>query len=431
MLDPRKLGIPAAPVAAGDGLASSAAPVAKPSPIASGSPTAEAIHAAWRGDPVVIVDSPPGAGKTALIVTMTAWMVKELPDIRLAIITPTNAQVLALVHRLVREVPATAVCAPGKRLATADLPPGVSRSENAQKTRVVVQTVAAAGFSGSTKADVLIVDEAYQVTYADLTTAASQAHQVVLVGDPGQIGPVVTVDDTFWRASRISPTMRSPEGIRKQAKVTSVRIPVTWRLGATTAKVVAPIYPFAFQSCRPDRSLVTGGVPVPEVSVIEVEDDGRPDGLVAMSAVVDRVRQLVGSTLTNPAPGEGMIQPGGQVTLQPADIAVVAARNVQCSMLTGMLEDAGLADVVVGTADRLQGGQWAAVVAADPLIGSNAGSPHTMALGRLAVMLSRHTTHLSWVTRTDWRDALSASEDADPLAHKVRSVLAEVAGPVA
>ncbi len=100
-------------------------------------------------------------------------------------------------------------------------------------------------------------------------------------------------------------------------------------------------------------------------------------------------------------------------------------------MLTGMLEDAGLADVVVGTADRLQGGQWAAVVAADPLIGSNAGSPHTMALGRLAVMLSRHTTHLSWVTRTDWRDALSASEDADPLAHKVRSVLAEVAGPVA
>jgi hypothetical protein len=42
--------------------------------------------------------------------------------------------------------------------------------------------------------------------------------------------------------------------------------------------------------------------------------------------------------------------------------------------------------VTVGTADSLQGGQWAAVVALDPLTGVEGLAVHAMSTGRLCVM---------------------------------------------
>ena len=39
-------------------------------------------------------------------------------------------------------------------------------------------------------ADVLLVDEAWQCTYADLGALGALARQVVCVGDPGQVAPV-------------------------------------------------------------------------------------------------------------------------------------------------------------------------------------------------------------------------------------------------
>jgi len=65
----------------------------------------------------------------------------------------------------------------------------------------------------------------------------------------------------------------------------------------------------------------------------------------------------------------------------------------------------------VGTADRLQGGQWHAVVALDPFIGYEGLSPHAMSLGRLCVMASRHRTHLTWVHDGRWNTHLSGSTD--------------------
>src|SRR5262245_51225346 len=43
------------------------------------------------------------------------------------------------------------------------------------------------------------VDEAWQMTYADLGGLGPLSGQVVLVGDPGQIAPVVTGDASRWQ----------------------------------------------------------------------------------------------------------------------------------------------------------------------------------------------------------------------------------------
>lgn len=70
--------------------------------------------------------------------------------------------------------------------------------------------------------------------------------------------------------------------------------------------------------------------------------------------------------------------------------------------------------VTVGTADRLQGGQWHAVVAVDPLASAATVSDHHLSLGRLCVMASRHMTHLTWVHGSDWHDLIDAQGVADP-----------------
>lgn len=79
-----------------------------------------------------------------------------------------------------------------------------------------------------------------------------------------------------------------------------------------------------------------------------------------------------------------------------ADVAVIVSRNSQVAIVSGLLRQAGVEDVTVGTADKLQGGEWPLVVALDAAAGAPADD-HSLSTGRLAVMISRHTTHLSWV----------------------------------
>src|SRR5690606_23120524 len=79
------------------------------------------------------------------------------------------------------------------------------------------------------------------------------------------------------------------------------------------------------------------------------------------------------------------------------------------------------------TADRLQGGQWAAVVSLDPFFGSPVGSSHSASLGRLCVMVSRHIAHLTWVTSSDWREVIESThmDEDDAAAHvAVREAMA-------
>jgi hypothetical protein len=67
-----------------------------------------------------------------------------------------------------------------------------------------------------------------------------------------------------------------------------------------------------------------------------------------------------------------------------------------------------------GTANGLQGGQWHAVVALDPLVGKTSAGEHQLSLGRLCVMASRHMTHLTWVYAENWKEVLAtADEESD------------------
>lgn len=422
MLDVSTLGLPAAPTTSSQS-SDGREPVRKLSP---GSATAKALNSVWSGNRLTIVDSPPGAGKTALVVETIGHLLQGT-DMVLTVATPTKVQALSMAYRLAAEVDPKLINFGVPSIPDADLPVGVVRGSK-PNTRVTIRTLASCAMKPPADGiDLFVVDEAYQATTSDVLSAVQHIDQLLLVGDPGQIGPVVSVDTSLWGRERLAPHSRSPEGMRSLVEASEFTIDRSWRLGQTTVDIIAPLYSFPFTSARPKRSLLDhDGGELPEVAQVIVDETSAPDGLDAMTTVADRVEHLCGLTLTGPATDESGAAVEVAWDVEPKDIAVVVARNVQASTLTSMLSSRGLGGVVVGTADRLQGGQWPVVVAVDPLLGGSTASPHALALGRLTVMLSRHTTHLDWISEKRWPQQCAQIDGEEGAVHaEVRRRIAE------
>ena len=382
----------------------------QPAPLVPGSPTAAALWHAWSGIEVTVVDAPPGSGKSELVATVLAHLATRT-DLKVVVATPTRAQAIAVAARCTGQVEASKVFVAVSGLTDTELPPGTtlaspsSPSLGLGRGSITVRTLASCQASPPT-ADVFVVDEAYQSTHAQVLMACAEARQVMLVGDPGQIGPVITVDTTTWNRQATGPHKRAPEAFIRRADAQRITLPASFRLGQPTVDALSGLYDFAFVSARPDRELVG----MDELTHRRLPPCSDPYDQVTLRVVADRAQALVGTTLVE-APGRG--EPGGTRVLTPADVGVVVSHNGQVSVINGMLRGAGacFADIAVGTADRLQGGQWHAVVALDPFIGYEGLSPHAMSLGRLCVMASRHRTHLTWVHDGRWNTHLSGSTD--------------------
>jgi hypothetical protein len=391
----------------------------------------------WSGSPITVVDSPPGAGKTTLVVNIVAHLTARA-DLRVLVVTVTRQQATALAHRLVTEIDPKDIEIAVKGLQAGTLPRGLysaSRSAGVKPAKVTVRTLASCALSAPSEYDVIVVDEAYQATYADVSLASAHIDQILLVGDPGQIGPVITVDTSIWRGMKDPPHGRAPEVLVTHEGADSLALDKTWRLGPATATAIAPFYAFPFTSaCVARRYVGTGGDIFGEIEAIQVPDADTPDDVATLSVVAERVAALVGGHLFTP--GEPDVDgncPSVSREATEADVAVVLSRNSQVSIVSGLLASKGIEHVTVGTADRLQGGEWPLVVALDPAIGSDESSEHSMSTGRLCVMTSRHTTHLTWVHDDQWKAAVAGRSTAAAQGRSVRTALCKfgVTPPVA
>jgi len=374
------------------------APVPEPAPLVPGSTTARALYSVWSGVPVTVVDSPPGAGKTYLAATVVAHLVAAGFAVRVA--TPTRAQAVGFARRLAGQVDPG-----GIEVAVSDLPPGSLlpgmvggkwRSRAGRRPLVTITTIASAALVPP-QADVMIVDEAYQATFADVSRAADGARQLLLVGDPGQIGPVVSIDTGLWDHLPHPPYRRAPACFASLADARSLRFDTSRRLGPATVEAIAPLYDFEFGSSRP-HSLAswTDGTPVAEIESLRAPAAAHADDPDLLRLVADRAAGLIGVDLSRRVRVVG----GGTTetlwTAEESDVAVIVSRNSQVAMIGGLLHLAGVDGVTVGTADKLQGGEWPLVVALDPASGGVDDDLATSP-GRLAVMASRHTHHLTWI----------------------------------
>lgn len=385
--------------------------------------TAGVLHSAWSGDPAVVVPSPPGAGKTRLVALLAATLASRA-DLRVGIAAQTRDQAVEIARRVgALECPARLIW-PAKH-PSPDLTSGAAQVAKGRAVRfptsgggVLIATTARWTYADPSTigCDVMIVDEAWQATYADLGALGAFARQVVCVGDPGQIDPVVTGNTRRWAESPTGPHLPAPTALLAAHgdAVSVVTLHHTWRLGpATTALIQPAFYPgLPFTSRRPAEHLNTSdGNPIPETTSHRVTVTAGPGDPALTGACADLTRHLLTATLTTP---------DGTRPVTPADLAVVASHVSQAAAVRALLAD--LPDVLVGTANQLQGMERPAAVVLHPLAGYRDPNAFGTDLGRACVMLTRHRAHLAVVTDAATPDVL-AGPDPDPATRIHRHLL--------
>lgn len=357
---------------------------------------ARALFSIWAGDPAVVIDSPPGAGKTRLI-THLAHQLHTRAGMTVAIAAQTRAQSIDVANRTAATGAPTVLHGYGDADRPRDLAAAVSLATAPNLhagAGVIVATTARWLWMPAFHRkhfDVLLIDEAYQLTFGDLGALGSLADQFVLVGDPGQIAPVVTGSTRRWDSWESGPHVPAPAALiaAHGDDVTRLRLPQTWRLGPDTTDLLAPLYPhLPFTSARAPRHIALGGTALPEYAALSVPVTAGTADPVVIRTIDQNVRTLLD--------GGTVVTTDGHRALTPADIAVIAPHVEQAALAAAALAD--LPDVFVGTINQAQGLQREAVVAVHPLLGHEMDETFALDAGRLCVALSRHQAHVRVIT---------------------------------
>lgn len=387
------------------------------------------LAAAPRG---VVVDSPPGAGKSTLVLRAAG----DLADAgeRVMVLGQTNEQVDDLVARLAaerRDLLAGRLCAAsyvvsdrvmraGVRLGTA---PG-----DLQECPVVFGT-AAKWATVDGEWPWAIVDEAYQMRSDLLLRVAGLFRRALFVGDPGQLDPFSLVDTERWTGLPWDP-MSSAVAVMlaHNADVVPVHtLPVSWRLPASAAPVVSEaFYPFTgFTSAAADadRSLRWSSAPLRPGPLDEALRVAAESGWAlyelphrhTLRTDREAVAACAGLAARALERGAVAVSDGDSVPLTQERIALGTAHRDQALAVRAALAELGVPGVVADTANRLQGREFDLVIVLHPLSGRRDATAFHLEAGRLCVLTSRHRQACVVVARAGIPALLDAHPSAEPV----------------
>jgi AAA domain len=376
-----------------------------------------AVERTWAlltsGERTVVVDSPPGAGKSTLVRELTRRLVAD--GVRVPVVVQTNDQADDLVGGLVRELTEAGLPAEVGRLHASgwEPPPGFPRRGVRTSAKlaelsgcpIVVATAAKWAFSPGETFELGIIDEAYQMSAASLVRVGDLFDRLLLVGDPGQLSPFTVADEHTVRSLSAWP-LSTAAGVvvRHHPGTPIVPLPVSWRLAPHTAPVVSDAF-----YVRPFRAGVAPGVRRLEVpaSAHPVVRSAAEHGwgmLELPSAYQPRTDPEMVAHLVELARG---LCAGAAVTtderrtrgLKSRDIAIGVAHTDQRDHVRAALDRAALPQVTVDTANRLQGRQFEITLVWHPLSGRRDATAFHLETGRLCVLASRHRQACIVVTR--------------------------------
>jgi hypothetical protein len=378
----------------------------------------------------VVVDSPPGAGKSTLVVRAAAELAG--PGAPLMVVAQTNEQVDDLIERLGARSPGLAV----GRLSAVDYEPAERVREHpscrvgakvAELGSPAVTIGTAAKWATVTDGSWpwAIVDEAYQMRSDALLRVAPRFERALFVGDPGQLDPFSTVEVDRWTGLSWDP-MQSAVAVllRHNPDLPVHRLPVSWRLPHTAAPVVAEaFYPFTgFRSGTGpgDRALRFGSPAAGRLD--EVLDTAAAAGwglheLPARFTIrTDAEAAAACAELAGRALARGAVasSEAGDRPLTPARVAVGAAHRDQVAAIRAMLPPEA-AGVTVDTANRLQGREYDLTIVLHPLSGRRDATAFHLESGRLCVLTSRHRHACVVVARAGIAELLDAHPSTEPV----------------
>lgn len=370
-----------------------------------------------------VVKAPPGSGKSYNLLESLESAIQN--GARIAIAAQTNNQVDDLCVRFCERYPDNEIHRFSSKFYTAapNFSSGVvvvtDKKELPEGASVMIGTVAKLGLVDFADSyHVLLIDEAWQMTWADFLTLRDVSSRFVFIGDPGQIPPTVTISVDRWEVSPDAPHRATPDVILENpdlaAQTTVLNLDICRRLPFDSVSLIQTFYDFAFEPLakKGERYLRTkkpsNGSSVDKAidllisssSVILTHptgDDGAPietdRELARVTAdVVKRLLERGSLISTNPTEEENPRK------LTPDDIGIVSTHNQMNTAIQTELTGP-LSDVRVTTPERWQGLQRPVMIAVHPLSGVMFPSSFDLETGRLCVMASRHESACIFVTR--------------------------------
>lgn len=377
------------------------------------------------GGELALIQAPPGSGKTHLLLQAVSWAAKK--KMRVAVATQTNSQADDICRRMARDYPKVrCVRFLGKGSTGSGLPEAIETttdtSELPAHSCVVVATAAKWGLiTLETAFDLLFVEEAWQLKWADFMLLDQVSARFVLIGDPGQIPPVVTVEVSRWETSLRPPHRSAPEVILGDPTIPVFRrdLPATRRLPHDTTSLVRQFYDFPFgswaqageravEAAGKSRSAIDKAIDLLRLSTavgytLPTPDGGPPlerDDDLAMAAVEIVKRLLARETACR--------IDGSREPLSPGDIGICATHHSMNAALEQYLPKRLRQAVDVETAERWQGLERKMMIVVHPLSGVENPSAFDLETGRLCVMASRHRAGLIIVSRDHLQETLDA-----------------------
>jgi hypothetical protein len=385
-------------------------------------------HAIFGVDPLVIVKSPPGAGKTFLVECACA-VATAAPAMRVVVVTPGVSQLYDVVDRLLEyRLPRLEVAHAKHRTLPAVLQGRITASSGWSPTLnmgpgvVVTNAHLLASYLaqlGPNAFDLMIVDEAYQLAASDFMPVADLARRVLMVGDPGQLDPVNSADTSNLEASPHKIHWSAPAYVLDRFSETPVySLPVTRRLPPSTSGLVQaafyPDLPFDSVVDAVDRRLrfniagmepgidaaldaIAAGASLVAITIpgsAPAHEEADPEVAAVMARVADRllVRQ-----------GEWV----GRRRLTEADIGCIDPHVISGGAIGERLRELGRTAIRVETVERWQGLQLPVSVVRHPLSRSGAPVAFDLEAGRWCVSLSRHQVACVVVARASVTDVIA------------------------
>ncbi|QIJ66549.1 AAA family ATPase [Streptomyces sp. JB150] len=393
----------------------------------------DTLHGPDRG---VVVDSPPGAGKSTLVVRAALELAEAGRP--LMVVAQTNAQVDDLVLRLAEKNPEL----PVGRLHSSDADPYDKALDELPQVRTSAKAADLTGLPvvlstaakwAHVKADEpwrhAIVDEAYQMRSDALLAVAGLFERALFVGDPGQLDPFAIVGSEQWAGLSYDPSASAVTTLlAHNPGLPQHRLPVSWRLPASAAPLVSdafyPYTPFRSGTGHGDRRLafaVPSDGSGPDRVIDEAAASGwgllelparhtprtDPEAVRAVAVVVRRLLDRGGAATSERSPGPA--------PLTADRIAVGTAHRDQAAAVRAALAELGVRDVTVDTANRLQGREYDVTVVLHPLSGRPDATAFHLETGRLCVLASRHRHACIVVCRAGVGELLDDYPSTEPV----------------
>ena len=393
--------------------------------------TADFTSGSERG---VVVDSPPGAGKSTLVVRVA--MDLAAAGERVMVVAQTNEQVDDLVDRMARAAPQLRI----GRLSAVDYLPShrvahtnvtvAERVADIYDAPITIGTAAKWVYITEGPWPWAVIDEAYQMRSDMLLRIAGRFERAMFVGDPGQLDPFSTIDIDRWTGLTWDPMQSAVAAMLRNNPALPVhQLPLSWRLPpAAAAAVAGAFYPFggfrsATTSTQRRLSFQAHGFEQPiDKAVDTAARTGwalyelparftvRTDAEAAAAAAALAVRVIHRGAVTH---SERTPEGGGLVTVDR--VAIGATHRDQVAEIQSAVHRAGGAGITVETANRLQGSEYDIVVVLHPLSGRRDATNFHLESGRLCVLTSRHRHACIVVARAGIQELLDAHPSTEPV----------------